>query len=266
MRSEGVKYEREKSSSNIHIRKKRVIDYTKEGAKIFKITQFPYIVQVLQKGIKICSGTILSPDYILTAKVCADEAKEEYSVESGGLYMSKIINHPVVGVYIEGHLALLVIRPLIDFELPSLNRNILLFEGVLPPSTLATIVGWGPIRKSEAHTSARDVKAYSFRRAINVPIIDIHHCNEEYSKKYPHNFVLTFDNICTLDTSGKRGCTHEDAGSALIVDDKLLGVLIFSGRIVSPYIPDVFIRVNDNEYNRWILSHVSPYSDFQRTK
>lgn len=87
------------------------------------------------------------------------------------------------------------------------------------------------------------MEAPHFRQLMNVPIIDEETCFNYYKH---HNYELTSENICTLESSGEGGCTHADGGSALVVDNKLVGVLIFAGIILDRWGPDVFIRVNGN--------------------
>lgn len=60
-----------------------------------------------------------------------------------------------------------------------------------------------------------------------------------YYKQY--NYTLTDDNICTLEKAVQIDCTYEDGGSALVLTGKLLGVLVFGGRIVDLNVALMFL-------------------------
>lgn len=95
----------------------------------------------------------------------------------------------------------------------------------------------------------------SLRRSVYVPVISLKKCTSYYKD---HDYEITSDNICTLDPLGKKGCSHEDGGSALVLSEELVGVLIFAGSNVGQCRPDIFIRINNNNtYNQWIKSNIA---------
>ena len=59
-------------SSSLHIRKKRVIDLTRNGGPVH-LSRAPYIVNILKNGESHCAGTILDADIIITTPYCIDE-------------------------------------------------------------------------------------------------------------------------------------------------------------------------------------------------
>ena len=89
---------------------------------------------------------------------------------------------------------------------------------------------------------------------MEVPIVSKARC----SGWYRDHFAITNKNICTLDTSCRRRCSHGDGGAALILNNRLAGVNIFSGEFIGPCRPDIFINVNYGAYRPWILSHTLP--------
>lgn len=92
---------------------------------------------------------------------------------------------------------------------------------------------------------------------MNVQVSSWKACFNYYKK---HNSVITKDNICTLEPSGQKSCTSEDGGSALVLNNELVGVLLFPGKVTGQFVPDIFIRVNNNNiYYKWIMSHIGPY-------
>ena len=88
---------------------------------------------------------------------------------------------------------------------------------------------------------------------MKVPIISEERCGSWYR----NHFAITNKNICTLDTSGRRRCSHGDLGAALILNNRLAGVHMFSGESIDSSRPDIFINVNYGAYRPWILSHIS---------
>ena len=57
-------------SSELHIRKKRLLDQSPNGGRSVQLTMAPYIVNILRNGVRHCSGTILHPDIILSVISC----------------------------------------------------------------------------------------------------------------------------------------------------------------------------------------------------
>ena len=57
----------------MHIRKKRVIDKTRNGGVPIHLARAPYIVNILQNGKSHCAGTILDTNIIITIPFCVAE-------------------------------------------------------------------------------------------------------------------------------------------------------------------------------------------------
>ena len=60
-------------SSNLLIRKKRVIDKTRNGGLPIQLSRAPYIVNILKNGRSHCAGAILEADIIITTRLCVAE-------------------------------------------------------------------------------------------------------------------------------------------------------------------------------------------------
>lgn len=89
------------------------------------------------------------------------------------------------------------------------------------------------------------------------PVINLRRCDSFYRDR--NCLLITDDNICTVQLSGKNCLTNEDGGSALIVDEKLVGVLVLAGSLENNNSPDVFERVNGNTYYTWMMQHIVPH-------
>ena len=71
-------------STDLHTRKKRVIDRTRNGhLPVGHLTRAPYIVNILRNGVPHCAGAILEYDVILSSKSCIGEDYHQFSVLSG---------------------------------------------------------------------------------------------------------------------------------------------------------------------------------------
>ena len=133
------------------IRKKRVFDPTPHGNRPVDLVHLPYIVFIEEDDEYVCGGSILKENIIATAAHCIEHSNSTYSVKSGssnihyGIFhkVAKKVVHPEYNTHtLESDLALLVIEPYINFG-HSQNREIILFNGHLPPNTLGIFSGWG---------------------------------------------------------------------------------------------------------------------------
>ena len=137
-------------SSDILVRKKRIIDKTENGNKPVAIENVPYIVNVLENRIPNCAASILSPNIVITAAHCVED-NSNYTILSGSSFINRGNRHRVTKIQFhperlkkgdENDLALLTIFPPIDL-VHSPNREISLYNGDIPPNTYGTISGWG---------------------------------------------------------------------------------------------------------------------------
>ncbi|XP_033225830.1 uncharacterized protein LOC117178512 [Belonocnema kinseyi] len=182
---------------------------------------------------------MVSPEFILTARICTVKPQWELFVASVNLAKNgEPQYHPIMNIFREGDLALLQIHPHIT-ESPTGYRRIPLYDGSVGVRKLVTIAGWD--------NNGTESKL----RETEIPIFSEKMCGNMLAKI---GYTITKKNFCTFDEHRVKGCTHEDSGSALVAEGRLLGVLIFAGTdLPGPPLPDVFIRVNDqNEYYLWI--------------
>ena len=60
-------------SSSLHVRRKRVVDLTRNGGIPIHLSRAPYIVNILKNGISHCAGVILDADIIISTEDCIAE-------------------------------------------------------------------------------------------------------------------------------------------------------------------------------------------------
>lgn len=140
-------------SSDLHVRKKRVINTSPTRTRRVSLRQIPYMVSVYQNGIPICGGSILSSNTVITAAHCVYQISiynvfsDTLNVNGGILHnvTAKIV-HPDYRMYKPSNdLALLRILPLMDLN-NSYNRKIVIHNGPLPQDAMGTVSGWGCTR------------------------------------------------------------------------------------------------------------------------
>ena len=140
-------------SSDILIRKKRIIDHRKSYA-VSSIGTVPYIVNIEKFGdnSSLCGGTILEPHIIITTAQCVPDHNTQYRILSASHLRNRgnvhIIRRKFIHQFynpntLKYNIALLVIEPIIS-GFP--NRKIEMYEGRGPHSNaFCTLSGWGCI-------------------------------------------------------------------------------------------------------------------------
>ena len=139
-------------SSDILIRKKRLIDRTLGGNRPVSRQQIPYIVNLRENGFFKCGASILSPHVVITTAQCVRKVGVKYTILAGSIKRNYGSNHFVRSVHMYPHfnlsrsfeddLALLAISPPIILDRIR-NQKIELYNGPLHPGTAVTLSGWG---------------------------------------------------------------------------------------------------------------------------
>ena len=83
-----------------------------------------------------------------------------------------------------------------------------------------------------------------------LPIITRQECLERLDAHVPE------EEICTLDTSRRRSTCKGDQGGPLVYENRLLGMLIYSGWLNWSY-PDVFVNFNNHNIRNMINFHMN---------
>ena len=134
-------------TSDLLVRKKRIIDQTPGGNQPLYYSQAPYIVNIKHNRRVSCSGSIISPHHVLTSNRCILEAKTAYEIKTiapvilgtSTHYITQVIERPG---YFPNDLVLLVMIPHIDLGGHSWARKIELNVGPILPNKIGTIIGW----------------------------------------------------------------------------------------------------------------------------
>ena len=89
-----------------------------------------------------------------------------------------------------------------------------------------------------------------------LPIITLGECS--HHTHYP----ISERNLCTLDLSKRRGTCLGDEGGPLVYDNRLLGVLLYTGDELGEN-PDIFININEPHQIAWVNAMRDRYHHHQ---
>ena len=193
----------------------------------------------------LCSGSIISKKYVLTAARCfVNKAPVLYSIRSGSSYFDKYGSiHPIRKIkfnqYIDfsGYqhgIALVEVDEPFSF-LGTFRKPIKFYEfNDLKENTIVTVSGWDTCSK-------KNNECFVVR---NVSIIDQDNC--EIATKIEENM---YDHICTAAVDGD--CNFDHFGSILTIDGKLAGFSIYGENSGWPI---VFSSIRN--YINWIEDHL----------
>ena len=85
-------------SSSLHVRRKRVVDKTRNGGIPIPLFRAPYIVNILQNGMSHCAGAILDADIIITTPYCFSEIPGiKYTILSNSALKNNGTPHRIIG-------------------------------------------------------------------------------------------------------------------------------------------------------------------------
>ncbi|KAJ8918104.1 hypothetical protein NQ315_011561 [Exocentrus adspersus] len=232
-------------------------NYTLDGGRIIGGKEVaphsrPYHVAILINGRSLCSGSLISPNYVLTAAHCTINATYVDLIfgahninvqEPSEIHVTStvIINHPDYGnpsTYSNDIAVIKTPRPIVTNDYIKLVR--------LPPAnagsylgTVAALSGWGTTSDSNSSLS-------TVLREVYLVIWDLYTC-------YINIIPDVYDEESNLCTSGKGkvGACNGDSGSPLVVRNTQVGIVSYvSTNVCESGHPTVYTRVSF--YRKWI--------------
>ncbi|KAJ9598920.1 hypothetical protein L9F63_026542 [Diploptera punctata] len=199
-----------------------------------EITEHPYQVSLESEGYHFCGGSIISPDWVVTAAHCVTEghsisvvdpstlqvrAGSSYSGEGGSVHqVSKIIVHPEYAV--SNDIAVLKVSP--PF----------VFNDTVKPIPMATV---SPSGGATAVVTGWGNGQYQLQE-LDVGIIDKRICNMQL-------FFINNSMLCAKALRLFKGPCSGDSGGPLVSNGKLVGVASFVIGSCAAGFPDVYADV-----------------------
>ncbi|KAM7344108.1 transmembrane protease serine 9-like [Cochliomyia hominivorax] len=221
--------------------------------KASHITQFPFEVSIRRRFCDACAyehycgGTIYSDRVIITAASCVKDADvnriqvvagtSKRTAYEGEIYLvEKFIEHELDNV----DLALLHLR--FPIKLNGVTIDVAKLATELPkPGQKAVVAGWGQTSEG-IFNFEEDIKA------VQVPIVDLSECQDKYFWTKIHD-----NEICAGFEEGGVDACRGDAGSPLLVNEEVVGVVSWGYGCARPNNPGVYTNVVT--LRSWIEQH-----------
>ncbi|XP_037806938.1 trypsin eta-like [Lucilia sericata] len=213
--------------------------------KASHITQFPFEVSIRRRFCDACtyehycSGTIYSQNVIITAASCVRDAsvqrtqviagtsKRTTSAQDGQVYLvDKITLHE------NNDIDIALLHLSLDLKFNGLTiAPVKLATQVPIAGKKAVVAGWGQLNENVVNFE-EDIKA------VQVPIMDLNLCKETY---FWTNVKDT--EICAGYLEGGVDACLGDAGSPLLVDNEMVGIVSWGYGCARPNNPGVYTNV-----------------------
>ncbi|XP_069701660.1 trypsin alpha-like [Periplaneta americana] len=229
------------------------------GGRNASENEFPFVVAVLYKGRRSCTGTILTRKFILTAGHCVINVTRDEITVKAGFYIwednnaifrdvSGIRVHPQYRIYnrTSFDVALVKMRHHLCYSRTIQPISIPMFREKLPEGTKATFVGWGYTQFQPYITHPRILQA------MDLTTISRQDCIYFW-------LYLNINTICASSQTSSaipfKDACRGDSGGPLFVGDVQWGMNTRGTTNCTGLYPIKFLEVS--RFSKWIRTTIS---------
>ncbi|XP_015431006.1 PREDICTED: trypsin-1-like [Dufourea novaeangliae] len=230
------------------------------GGSNTTIDKYPYQVSIHVRDKLVCGGSLISPDWVLTAAHCIyreTASSLQIRVKStfnsqGGTVINGIRNaiaHPMYNTgTLEYDVALIKLPTSIKFDVNAkpiaLASRGMVVQTSHPEIELrvgsdAVVTGWGKTSVGGSMSNTLQV--------LPAPVVDQDSCKKIYAAKYQ---PITKMMLCAGNMAGGKDVCQGDSGGPLVLNGVQIGIVSFGFKCAEPGFPGVYTRVS--EMRDWI--------------
>lgn len=215
------------------------------GGKTAKDGQFPYLAALVRYGNDpYCEGALLNNRWIITSSRCLYSDGKEFEISVGSTDKNLGDRYEIEKfVKCEGNChkdnELMLVKSKKEIKFTDMVKPIPIRSTRANSGEEAVIMGWG-------ETSEDSMIFPQFLQYLEVKTMLVDKCRPLYPENEQKRILDS--GVCALAQKGQGIC--KDWGSLLVVDDELVGVLMYFPTPNANGVPDAFLEIQP--FQEWV--------------